>query len=75
MPGRYRDLALGIELRGHLLKPGERVPVAARLVLKVSDGGSAPDAASGDSIDTSPESSRPHTEETTSSPSENEKWF
>lgn len=73
--GRYRDLALGIELRGHLLKPGERVPVAARLVLKVSDGGSAPDAASGDSIDTSPESSRPHTEETTSSPSENEKWF
>ncbi|MDO4702489.1 PASTA domain-containing protein [Tannerella sp.] len=71
VPGRYRDLALGVELRGNPLKPGERIPVAAQLVLKVSDGGSAPDAASGDSIDTPP---RPRTEEATTS-SENEKWF
>lgn len=75
VPGRYRDLALGVELRGNSLKPGERVPVAAQLVLKVSDGGSAPNAASGDSINTSPDPSRPHTEETTATSSENEKWF
>lgn len=70
--GRYRDLALSVELRGQPLKPGERVPIAAQLVLKVSDGGSAPDAASGDSIDTPPP--RPRMEEATTS-SENEKWF
>lgn len=73
--GRYRDLALSVELRGKPLKPGERVPVAAQLVLKVSDGGSAPDAASGDSIDTPPPPPRPRTEETTTTSSENEKWF
>lgn len=73
--GRYRDLALSVELRGQPLKPGERVPIAAQLVLKVSDGGSAPDAASGDSIDTPPPPPRPHTEETTTTSSENEKWF
>lgn len=73
--GRYRDLALSVELRGQPLKPGERVPVAAQLVLKVSDGGSAPDAASGDSIDTPPPPPRPRTEETTTTSSENEKWF
>ena len=73
--GRYRDLALSVELRGQPLKPGERVPIAAQLVLKVSDGGSAPDAASGDSIDTPPPPPRPRTEETTTTSSENEKWF
>ena len=75
VPGRYRDLALSVELRGQPLKPGERVPIAAQLVLKVSDGGSAPDAASGDSIDTPPPPPRPRTEETTTTSSENEKWF
>ncbi len=75
VPGCYRDLALSVELRGQPLKPGERVPIAAQLVLKVSDGGSAPDAASGDSIDTPPPPPRPRTEETTTTSSENEKWF
>ena len=37
--GSYRDLALGVQLRGKTLKPGERAPSAAKIVLKVSDGG------------------------------------
>lgn len=37
--GSYRDLALGVQVRGKVIKPGERVPIAAKIVLRVSDGG------------------------------------
>lgn len=39
VPGKYRDLAVGVELFGKSLKPGESVPLSSALVLKVSDGG------------------------------------
>ena len=37
--GSYRDLALGVQLRGKTLRAGDRVPIAAKIVLRVSDGG------------------------------------
>lgn len=37
--GSYRDLALGVQLRGKTLKAGDRAPLAAKIVLRVSDGG------------------------------------
>ena len=36
--GEFKDLALGVELRGRVLKKGEHVPLIAPLVLKVSNG-------------------------------------
>lgn len=39
VPGKYRDLAVGIELKGKTLKAGEMIPLSSPLVLKVSDGG------------------------------------
>ncbi|MDR1407860.1 MAG: PASTA domain-containing protein [Tannerella sp.] len=38
VPGRYRDLAIKVESNGRTLKPGETIPISARLVLSVSDG-------------------------------------
>jgi hypothetical protein len=38
VPGRYRDLAVGVELRGRFLEGGEMVQLTAPLVLKVSSG-------------------------------------
>jgi len=38
VPGAYKDLAVGIEFRGRMLEEGERVQLAAPLILKVSDG-------------------------------------
>jgi beta-lactam-binding protein with PASTA domain len=38
VPGAYKDLARGVELRGRLLTEGERVQLTAPLVLKVSSG-------------------------------------
>ena len=37
--GSYRDLALGVQLRGKTLRAGDRAPIAAKIVLRVSDGG------------------------------------
>ena len=36
--GVYKDLAIGVELRGKLLKQGDKVPLSSSLVLKVSSG-------------------------------------
>ncbi|MDR1939083.1 MAG: PASTA domain-containing protein [Tannerellaceae bacterium] len=36
--GKFKDLAVGVELRGRLLDGGEMVQLAAPLVLKVSNG-------------------------------------
>ncbi|MDR2118431.1 MAG: PASTA domain-containing protein [Tannerellaceae bacterium] len=36
--GTYKDLAIGVELRGRLLEGGEMVPLTAPLILKVSNG-------------------------------------
>ena len=38
VPGTYRDLVLGLEKQGVLLKAGERVPITAPLTLLVSSG-------------------------------------
>ena len=37
--GSYRDLAIDVQMRGKTIKPGERAPIAAKIVLRVSDGG------------------------------------
>jgi beta-lactam-binding protein with PASTA domain len=44
IPGRYRDLVIGVELNGKNLEPGELVPLSSALILKISDGGSQSDA-------------------------------
>ena len=36
--GRYKDLTMGIELKGKQLTPGELVPLSAKLSLIVNDG-------------------------------------
>jgi hypothetical protein len=36
--GAYKDLAVGVEMRGHFLEEGEMVQLTAPLVLKVSNG-------------------------------------
>ena len=38
VPGPYRDLIIGVELRGKELNPGELVPLTSELVLKVGNG-------------------------------------
>ncbi|MDR1357101.1 MAG: PASTA domain-containing protein [Tannerellaceae bacterium] len=38
IPGAYKDLAAGVELRGRLLEEGEMVQLSAPLILKVSSG-------------------------------------
>lgn len=40
--GVYKDLAIGVELRGRLLNRGEKVPLKSRLILKVSSGETDP---------------------------------
>ncbi|MDR3260998.1 MAG: PASTA domain-containing protein [Tannerella sp.] len=39
IPGKYRDLAVEVELNGKTMGAGESVPLSSALVLKVSDGG------------------------------------
>ncbi len=73
--GRYRDLAIGVELRGVLLKPGDKVPVAAKLVLKVSNGGSGSESDENDTIPLPADAPEPSSEKASSTSSENEKWF
>jgi beta-lactam-binding protein with PASTA domain len=51
VPGRYRDLAAGVESNGQELNPGERVPLTSTLVLKVSDGGNASSESDSDAAD------------------------
>ncbi|MDD2437597.1 MAG: PASTA domain-containing protein [Massilibacteroides sp.] len=38
VPGDFKDLAIAVELRGRVLKAGEKVPLTSPLVLKVSNG-------------------------------------
>lgn len=38
VPGDYKDLAIAVELRGRVLAEGDKVPLTAPLVLKVSNG-------------------------------------
>lgn len=38
VPGDFKDLVIAIELRGRVLKSGERVPLTSHLILKVSNG-------------------------------------
>lgn len=38
VPGDFKDLVIAVELRGKVLKSGEKVPLASPLVLKVSNG-------------------------------------
>jgi beta-lactam-binding protein with PASTA domain len=38
IPGKYKDLAIGIALHGRLLEEGERAPLTAPIILKVSNG-------------------------------------
>ncbi|MDL2245116.1 PASTA domain-containing protein [Parabacteroides sp. OttesenSCG-928-J18] len=44
VPGRYKDLALGVESRGRVLRAGEKLPLTTPLVLKVSSGEMKPDS-------------------------------
>ncbi len=73
--GRYRDLAIGVELRGVPLKPGDKVPIAAKLVLKVSDGDSGSELDENDTIPLPTDAPEPPSEKAASTSSENEKWF
>lgn len=52
VPGDYKDLAIGVELRGRVLEKGEHVPLTAPLTLKVSSGDAemVPDSLDIDSI-------------------------
>jgi beta-lactam-binding protein with PASTA domain len=50
VPGKYRDLALDVELNGKSLQAGDAVPLSSNLVLKVSDGGVNPESSASDSI-------------------------
>lgn len=40
VPGLYKDLAIGIELNGKRLQPGELIPLSSDLSLVVNDGSS-----------------------------------
>jgi beta-lactam-binding protein with PASTA domain len=42
VPGQYKDLAVDVEWKGRALAEGERVPLDAVLVLKISSGEAAP---------------------------------
>lgn len=51
--GVYKDLAIGVEMRGRLLSRGDKVPLNSSLVLKVSSGETDPfegDTLAGDSL-------------------------
>lgn len=51
IPGLYKDLAIGVEMNGKRLNPGELIPLSSKLLLIVYDGslGGEPNAGS-DSI-------------------------
>lgn len=38
VPGNFKDLVIAVELRGRVLKSGEKVPLTSPLILKVSNG-------------------------------------
>lgn len=38
VPGDFKDLVIAVELRGRVLKSGEKVPLISPLILKVSNG-------------------------------------
>ena len=38
MPGDFKDLVIAVELRGRVIRSGEKVPLTSPLILKVSNG-------------------------------------
>ncbi len=62
--GKYKDLAIGVEMRGKVLAKGTHVPLTAPLVLKVSSG-----------TDEIPQDSLLQNQPVESLDSEEEKWF
>ena len=62
--GKFKDLAIGVEMRGRALAKGTHVPLTAPLVLKVSSG-----------TDEMPLDSLPENRPVESLDSEEEKWF
>ncbi len=76
--GVYKDLAIGVELRGRLLNRGEMVQLNAPLVLKVSNGETEPFIDDSLYLEIPPEISNPSVvpENTPIQPvSEEEEWF
>lgn len=65
VPGDFKDLVIAVELRGRVLKSGEKVPLTSPLTLKVSNG--EDDVPSEDSSD--------REEPVKALDSEDENWF
>lgn len=63
IPGRYKDLTIGIELKGKRLTPGELVPLSSNLVLIVNDGSSGHELNAENSVDSTTEPVVSETEE------------
>lgn len=66
IPGRYKDLTIGIELSGKQLTPGELIPLSSKLLLLVNDGSLSNDLDSEDTGDIT---------ETETTVTETEEWF
>lgn len=66
IPGKYKDLTLGIELNGKQLSPGELIPLSSNLLLMVYDDSLGDDP---DSID------YPENSSTETVAGETEEWF
>ncbi len=73
--GVYKDLAIGVELRGRLLERGDMVPLNSPLVLKVSSGNTDPFLYDSLSIDITDEPASIDDEPVQSLNSEAESWF
>ncbi len=65
VPGDFKDLVIAVELRGHVLESGEKVPLTSPLILKVSNG----------EDEVLPEDSLGLEEPVRSLDSEDENWF
>lgn len=65
VPGDFKDLVIALELRGKVLKSGEKVPLTSPLILKVSNG----------EDEVLPEDSLGLKEPVRSLDSEDESWF
>ncbi|MDD4513994.1 PASTA domain-containing protein [Massilibacteroides sp.] len=65
VPGDFKDLAMAVELRGRVLRSGEKVPLTSPLILKVSNG----------EDEVLPEDSLGLDQPVKSLDSEDEKWF
>jgi len=65
IPGKYKDLTIGIELNGKQLSPGELIPLSSNLLLMVYD----------DSIDDIDSTDYPENSSTETIGGETEDWF